>query len=288
MALGAVWVHSSSRGSRESCPGARAEGWCEPSWVWGAPGSPGGSSVGPMVLVVEERRELGPRQPHGRADNNSGSAPQHGSQQGGPISATAGAEPGPLAPEPAAGNKMFQPDARLRAGPGGKRPGPGRDPQHHPELHLRGRALGPTPGGLGSRGGCVWGACIPPRGWCAVLPRIDPVSIARRRLRPRSRPLRGGGSSFSGLCSGCLWGFSLLLVLRRLSSLPGERVIPRARSRRASGPCLGCRGGFQTTGPPPPRGLGRGHGKPCLCQGLAAMIEKSAANKILMGTYCIL
>lgn len=35
-------------------------------------------------------------------------------------------------------------------------------------------------------------------------------------------PLRGGGSSFPGLCSGCLWGFSLLPVLRQLSSLLRE------------------------------------------------------------------
>lgn len=36
------------------------------------------------------------------------------------------------------------------------------------------------------------------------------------------RPLPAGGSGLPGLCSGCLWGFSLLPVLRQLSSLLRE------------------------------------------------------------------
>lgn len=78
------------------------------------------------------------------------------------------------------GTKCSRRGARLRTGPGGKRPGPGQDPRQHPELHLRGQAPDPALGGLGSRGGCVWGTCIPPRGWRTVLPRIARTSIAPR------------------------------------------------------------------------------------------------------------
>lgn len=148
---------------------------------------------------------------------------------------------------------------------------PGREGKGRARARTRGSTRSFTcEGRLRIRPWGVWGpvgaVCGAPASHPGAGAPSFPASPARAspggRLRPRSRPLRGGGSSFSGLCSRCLWGFSLLLVLRRLSSLPGERVIPHARSRRASGPCLSCKGGFQTAGPPPPRGLGRGLGNP--------------------------
>lgn len=140
----------------------------------------------------------------------------------------------------AGGNKMFP------AGRAGweelvlgqdPRPGPCR---RHLASRPRGWAPDPAPGAFGVpqgvRGGSApapWDVVSPGLGSLAVPhiaagSRASPVPAGGQR-RPHSGPLCDGGSSFPGLCSGCLWGFSLLPVLRRLSSLLRERVIPRAR-----------------------------------------------------------
>lgn len=71
-------------------PGARAEGWCEPSWVWGAPE---GAASGQWCWWWRRGGSWALASPTA-GPTVTGSAPQHGSQQGGPISATAGARLG--------------------------------------------------------------------------------------------------------------------------------------------------------------------------------------------------
>lgn len=108
-------------------------------------------------------------------------------------------------------------------------------------------------------------------------------SIIRGAAAAALRPLRDGGSSFPGLCSGCLWGLGLPPVLRQLSSLLRQGTVPRARPR----PLPRCLAGLAALARLP-SWRGEGARGPCLCQGLAPVAEKSAANKILMGTCSIL
>lgn len=93
MALGAVWVHSSSRGSGESCrvlgpkAGVSRAGFGEPR------GAPEGAASGQWCWWWRRGGSWALASPTAGL-TVTGSAPQHGSQQGGPISATAGARLG--------------------------------------------------------------------------------------------------------------------------------------------------------------------------------------------------
>lgn len=131
----------------------------------------------------------------------------------------------PLAPGLAGGNKMF-PAGRA----GWEEPVLGREPRPC-RWHLAGYARmssGSILESLRSHGVCV-GLSPVPWGTCPHCPTrcLCPTSPLAREHRPG--PLRSAGSSFPGLCSECLWGFSLRPVLRQLSPLLRERVIPHAR-----------------------------------------------------------
>lgn len=131
----------------------------------------------------------------------------------------------PLAREPAGGNKMF-PAGRV----GWEEPVLGQDLQ--PGLshrHLSGAGSDPAPGVLGCPG--LWmGFSCHAEAKVSWGPRSlsFPHGAVTQEHPPSpggssgARSLGAGGSSFPGLCSACLWGFSLLPVLRQLSSLLRE------------------------------------------------------------------
>lgn len=171
--------------------------------------------------------------------------------------------------------------ARERAGPG---PGPSAPPGASPARE----GSGSGPGGFG----VPWGLCV---GCLHPTPGL----LRRPSLR---RPREHRPAAAAAVLPSPPWRRqqlfrTLFWMFMGFQFTPGFEAA-KLPSRGASNPPRSLaqgerplpwlQGGFQTTGPPPPRGLGRGLGKPCLCQGLAAVIEKSAANKILMGTYCIL
>jgi len=135
-------------------------------------------------------------------------------------------------------------------------PAPCRSPARVGSGRGRGRVWGPV--------GCAWGLSsravghrVPGLGLLPRCRRLRSITRAGRgAARPHSGPLHGGGGRFPRLCSGCLWGLSFLLVLRRLSCLLGEPVIPRARPAAPASLHRGMLG----RRPPSPRGMGRGLG----------------------------
>lgn len=98
--------------------------------------------------------------------------------------------------------------------------------------HLSGAGSDLPPRGFWGSMGCGWGSAPILRAIVSWGPRSQsfPQSTVTQEHPPITLgaaaaalgPLRAGGSSFPGLCSGCLWGFSLLPVLRQLSSLLRE------------------------------------------------------------------
>jgi len=144
---------------------------------------------------------------------------------------------------------------------------------------------------LGSRGVCV-GAQLPCRG--APCPRAGlaaplPPAPEHHPCRPGSRAAALGSPPRRRrpLPQTLFWMFmgSQFPPGSEAAELPSRGASNPPRP--ASGPCLAAQGDAR---PPAPLSSWHGEGawELCLCRGLAPVTKKSAANKILMGTYCIL
>lgn len=175
----------------------------------------------------------------------------------------------------------------------------GQDPQPGPcPRHLAGRlsgwALDPTLRGvwgslrvrMGAQLPCRGASC--PRDWaCCPSPTLPLTSIARAGRRAAAAELGSPPWRRQQLSWTLFWMFMGFQFTpgSEAAKLPSQGASNPPRP--ASGPCLAAEEDFQSLAR-----LSSWHGEGawelCLCQGLAPVTEKSAANKILMGTYCIL